>query len=120
MKNAYLLKMESADVHCDSEINDLILFFDKNTAINVKSVLNQFLESNSDIVNSSREEHHKIFYDNISFLVSLLSPYLDKEDASWLIREIGLNCYYNYMGIKMNAFSITEVKSINKKKEETL
>lgn len=112
MTHVYLLRMTSAEVHSITEVNDLIVFQDEYKAIAVKNILNKFLELNSSIIKGNAKEHNRLFYDNEESLTTLLSSYLDKEDASWLVREIGLNCYNDYMGISMNGFYVTKLKNV--------
>ena len=105
--------MTSAEVHCSIEVTDLITFKNKDKALAVKEILNKFLKDNSSIIEGSVKEHYKLFYGNEEGLVYLLKSYLNSEDAGWLVREIGLNCYTYANGIAMNGFEVVEVKYVD-------
>ena len=107
--------MTSAEVHSSLEVSDLMLFQDNAKAIAIKDILNNFLVSNSSIIEESVKNHYKLFYENEKDLVFLLSSYLNEDTAGWLVREIGLNCYTYDMGISMNGFEVVEVKYVENK-----
>lgn len=113
LNNIYLLKMLNAEVYCASDINDLMVFKNRDKAIAVKEILNKFLEDNSSIIEGTGKGHYKLFYGNEDGLTYLLKPYLGFENAGWLVREIGLNCYTYDRGIAMNGFEVVEVKYVD-------
>ncbi len=112
--------MRSAENMADMfGIFDLLSSTEKEKIYGIQKILNDFLTTYQSVIEESPNQHYKIFYDNEKELVLLLSPYLKEEDAGWLIREIGLNCYTFYndwnqvFGILTHGFEVYEVKFVD-------